>query len=139
MMSLEDHQAALAASLVKANLVPGSAAGLISEGFRPTTKLDVSFGRKGVELGTFFRSGECKQAPKIAFAAEADAPENTTYSFILTDPGERSSESFSSYFDDFGSIKGPLWAESVPRKLFAVLECSHITLKKTAITNFECL
>ncbi|KAJ2989871.1 hypothetical protein NUW58_g3247 [Xylaria curta] len=73
-------------SLAKANLVPGSAAGLITEGFRPTTKLNVRFGEKVVELGTFLRAGECKQAPTIAFVSEADAPENASYSFILTDP-----------------------------------------------------
>ncbi|KAI0458311.1 phosphatidylethanolamine-binding protein [Xylaria acuta] len=85
-MSLDDHLAALTASLAKANLVPGSAAGLIPKGFRPTAKLDVSFGEKAVELGTFLRAGECKQAPTIAFAPEAGAPESASYSFILTDP-----------------------------------------------------
>ncbi|KAI3337250.1 phosphatidylethanolamine-binding protein [Xylariaceae sp. AK1471] len=85
-MSLYDHQAALTASLAKANLVPGSAAGLILESFRPTTKLNISFGNKAAELGTFFRAGECKQAPSIVFAAEADAPVTASYSFILTDP-----------------------------------------------------
>ncbi|GAW24812.1 hypothetical protein ANO14919_144060 [Xylariales sp. No.14919] len=85
-MPLEGHQAALTESLAKASLVPGSAAGLISGGFRPTVKLNISWKGKTVELGTFFRAGECKQAPTLAFAAEADAPENATYSFILTDP-----------------------------------------------------
>ncbi|KAI1354605.1 phosphatidylethanolamine-binding protein [Xylaria sp. FL0043] len=85
-MSLDDHQAALTASLAKANLVPGSAAGLIPDGFRPTTKLNVSFGDKAVELGTFLRAGECKQAPTLSFAAEPDANENASYCFILTDP-----------------------------------------------------
>lgn len=89
-MSLDEHQAALATSLAKANLVPGPAAGLIPDGFRPTTKLHVSFSdnnnKKAVELGTFLRAGECKQAPKLAFASEAEADENATYSFILTDP-----------------------------------------------------
>ncbi|KAI0976082.1 phosphatidylethanolamine-binding protein [Xylaria arbuscula] len=85
-MSLDDHQAALVASLAKASLVPGSATGLIPDGFRPTTKLNIRFGDKAVELGTFLRAGECKEAPTVAFAAEPDATENTSYSFILTDP-----------------------------------------------------
>ncbi|RYC62039.1 hypothetical protein CHU98_g4166 [Xylaria longipes] len=85
-MSLDDHSVVLIASLAKANLVPGSAADLIPEGFRPTTKLNVSFGEKAVELGTFLRAGECKQAPTITFAPETGAPENASYSFILTDP-----------------------------------------------------
>ncbi|TGJ87359.1 hypothetical protein E0Z10_g1337 [Xylaria hypoxylon] len=85
-MSLKDHQAALAASLAKANLVPGSAAGLIAGDFRPTTKLNVSFMEKAVDLGNFFRAAECKQVPTLTFAAEANAPESASYSFILTDP-----------------------------------------------------
>ncbi|KAI0194344.1 phosphatidylethanolamine-binding protein [Xylaria flabelliformis] len=85
-MSLDDHSAALTASLAKANLVPGSAAGLIPEGFRPATKLDISFGEKVVELGTFLRAGECKQAPIVTFAPETGAPESASYSFLLTDP-----------------------------------------------------
>ncbi|KAI1421410.1 phosphatidylethanolamine-binding protein [Xylaria sp. FL1777] len=85
-MSLDDHQAALTASLAKASLVPGSAAGLIPEGFRPTMKLGVSFGDKAVELGSFLRAGECKSAPTLSFVAEPDATENSSYSFILTDP-----------------------------------------------------
>ncbi|KAI3343742.1 phosphatidylethanolamine-binding protein [Ustulina deusta] len=87
-MSLDDHQTALAASLAKANLVPGPAAGLISADFRPTTQLHVRFGDKAVELGTFLRAGECKQAPTLAFAPEPDAgqDEKTSYCFVLTDP-----------------------------------------------------
>ncbi|KAI1121125.1 phosphatidylethanolamine-binding protein [Nemania abortiva] len=85
-MSLDAHSEALKASLATANLVPGSAASLIGEGFRPTTKLNVSFGERAVELGTFFRAGECKQAPTLTFGPEADAPEDASYSFILTDP-----------------------------------------------------
>ncbi|KAI0440876.1 phosphatidylethanolamine-binding protein [Xylaria telfairii] len=85
-MSLDDHSAALTASLAKTNLVPGSAAGLIPGGFRPTTKLEVSFGEKAVDLGTFLRAGECKQAPTIAFAPETGTAENALYSLILTDP-----------------------------------------------------
>ncbi|KAJ8119314.1 hypothetical protein ONZ43_g3711 [Nemania bipapillata] len=85
-MSLEAHAAALTASLATANLAPGSAASLIGEGFRPTTKLEVNFGERVVELGNFFRAGECKQAPKLAFAPEADAPEGASYILVLTDP-----------------------------------------------------
>lgn len=86
-MSLDEYSKALTASLAKANLVPGSAEGLIPADFKPTTKLQVSFGGKAADLGNFFRAGECKQAPSISFAAEADAPPNTSsYLFILTDP-----------------------------------------------------
>jgi phosphatidylethanolamine-binding protein (PEBP) family uncharacterized protein len=66
--------------------VPGSAAGLVPASFRPTTKLNISFGDKSAELGSFFRAGECKQAPSVTFAAETDAPEDASYSFILADP-----------------------------------------------------
>lgn len=89
-MSLDAHATALAESLAKANLVPGPAAGLIAAGFRATTKLDVRFGGKAVELGTFFRAGECKVAPTVSFAAEAEtdgaSAASYTYTFILTDP-----------------------------------------------------
>ncbi|KAI0115855.1 phosphatidylethanolamine-binding protein [Nemania sp. FL0031] len=85
-MSLDAHSVDLTSSLATAKLVLGSAASLIADGFRPTTKLNVSFGGKAVELGNFFRAGECKQAPTLTFAAEADAPEDASYSFILTDP-----------------------------------------------------
>jgi hypothetical protein len=85
-MSLADHQAAVTTSLAQANLVPGSAVGLTPDGFRPTTKINVAFGGKAVELGTFLRAGECKQPPTLTFDAEAEAPENASYSFILTDP-----------------------------------------------------
>ncbi|KAI1108948.1 phosphatidylethanolamine-binding protein [Nemania sp. NC0429] len=87
-MSLDaPHAAALAESLAKANLAPGAAAGLIPEGFRATTRLDVSFGGKDAALGTFFRAGECKVAPAVSFLAEAEADAAShTYTFILTDP-----------------------------------------------------
>ncbi|KAI8625314.1 phosphatidylethanolamine-binding protein [Xylariaceae sp. FL1651] len=85
-MSLADHQAAVITSLAKSNLVPGSAVCLVPDGFRPTTKINVAFGGKAVELGTFFRAGECKQPPTLTFDAEAEAPEDVSYSFILTDP-----------------------------------------------------
>ncbi|KAI1169528.1 PEBP-like protein [Nemania sp. FL0916] len=85
-MSLDAHAADLATSLAKADLVPGSAATLIPDGFRPTTQLGVRFAGKDVELGTFLRAGECKQAPTLTFAPEASASADATYSFILTDP-----------------------------------------------------
>ncbi|KAI0871465.1 phosphatidylethanolamine-binding protein [Hypoxylon argillaceum] len=85
-MTLDAHVAALTTSLATANLVPGSAASVIAEGFRPTTNLNVSFGGRAVEPGSFFRAGECKEAPTLEFAAEADAPEGASYSFVLTDP-----------------------------------------------------
>lgn len=70
-MALDTHAEALASSLAKANLVPGSAAGLIPDGFKPTTKLEVTFGSKTLDLGNFFRAGECKVPPSISFQAEA--------------------------------------------------------------------
>ncbi|KAI5926509.1 phosphatidylethanolamine-binding protein [Camillea tinctor] len=85
-MSLAEHAQALAGSLAKANLVPGPAAGLIPDNFVPTTKLNIAFGDRAVELGNFFRAGECKQAPAITFAPEAGAPPDTSYGFILIDP-----------------------------------------------------
>ncbi|KAI0839088.1 phosphatidylethanolamine-binding protein [Hypoxylon sp. FL0890] len=88
-MSLADHASALTSSLVHANLVPGPAAALVPASFKPTTIVAVSFGDKAVDLGTFFRAGECKQAPQISFPPEADAanaPANASYIFILTDP-----------------------------------------------------
>ncbi|OTA68600.1 PEBP-like protein [Hypoxylon sp. EC38] len=88
-MSLPDHASALPSSLSAANLVPGPAAGLIPASFKPTTKLTVSFGDKAVDLGTFFRASECKQAPLLSFSpevAEAQAPPDASYTFILTDP-----------------------------------------------------
>jgi len=100
MSSLAEYQEALTESLAKANLVPGSAAGLIPAGFRPTTKLHVRFSNKAVENGTFFRASECKEAPRLKFAPEDKTRRNdsdddddddvdnanTSYSFILTDP-----------------------------------------------------
>ncbi|RYP10708.1 hypothetical protein DL764_000498 [Monosporascus ibericus] len=87
-MSLKDYPKALADSLAKANLVPGSAAGLIPADFRPTTKLEVAFGDKAVDLGNFFRAGECKQAPGVSFAFAPDATGDAggSYTLILTDP-----------------------------------------------------
>ncbi|KAK7756141.1 hypothetical protein SLS62_001733 [Diatrype stigma] len=84
----DDYSRALAESLAKSNLVPGSAAGLVPAGFKPTTKLAVSFGgaAKAVDLGNFFRAGECKLPPSISFAAEAGADPSTSYLLLLTDP-----------------------------------------------------
>jgi phosphatidylethanolamine-binding protein len=92
-MSVIEYQEALKASLTKANLVPGPAAGLIPADFRPTTKLHVRFSNKAVENGTFFRVGECKEAPKLKFAPEETGESddengnaNASYTFIMTDP-----------------------------------------------------
>ncbi|KAJ4243656.1 hypothetical protein NW757_011083 [Fusarium falciforme] len=41
-MVLKEHAKALSASLAEAKLVPGVAASLIPEDFKPTTKLDVA-------------------------------------------------------------------------------------------------
>lgn len=70
-MSLEPSSTqSLAQSLASANLVPGPADGLIPEGFKPTVKLEVSYGSKAVDLGSFFRAGECLMSPTISFNAE---------------------------------------------------------------------
>ncbi|KAK6949167.1 hypothetical protein Daesc_009241 [Daldinia eschscholtzii] len=84
-MSLADHATALKSSLASANLVPGPASALIPADFVPATRLAVSFGDKAVDLGTFFRSRECKQAPRISYSAERDEGD-ASYLFILTDP-----------------------------------------------------
>lgn len=87
-MFLNDCSKALMESLEKANLVPGSADGLIPVDFKPTTRLEASFGGKTVNAGNFFRASECRQVPSISFAAEADAdaPLNASYLLLLTDP-----------------------------------------------------
>ncbi|KAI0106628.1 PEBP-like protein [Daldinia grandis] len=87
-MSLTTHTTNMASSLAHANLVPGPASALIPAAFAPTTHLGISFGDKAADLGTFFRAGECKQAPRISFSPEADAniQGDASYLFILTDP-----------------------------------------------------
>lgn len=89
-MSLEEHAKALQASLEKANLVPGSASELIPSSFTPSTALKISFGDKSVDLGNFFRAGECKVAPTISFGPPeeeaGDASNAPSYLLILTDP-----------------------------------------------------
>ncbi|KAI0853324.1 PEBP-like protein [Daldinia vernicosa] len=87
-MSLTTHATNLASSLTHANLVPGPASALIPAAFTPTTQLGISFGNKAVDLGTFFRAGECKQAPRISFShgANANVEGDASYLFILTDP-----------------------------------------------------
>ena len=102
-MSLDEHARALAASLAKAGLVPGPAEAVIpGSPVTPTTRLRVSFsssssgnsgeekGQKAVELGTFFRAGECGRAPRVSFSAEAAtaaaAEDDGSYLFLMTDP-----------------------------------------------------
>lgn len=85
-MSLESHAEALKASLVKANLSPGSAVSIIPESFKPTTKLGVSFAGKDLDLGNWFRKGEVQGKPDITFQAEQGAPSSASYLLILTDP-----------------------------------------------------
>ncbi|KAI4602842.1 hypothetical protein KJ359_008062 [Pestalotiopsis sp. 9143b] len=82
-MSLENHATALRASLEKASLSPGSASELIPSSFTPSTVLKISFDDKLVDLGNFFRAGECKVAPTISFGPEEAA---ASYTLILTDP-----------------------------------------------------
>lgn len=73
-MSLEQHTQSLFSTLEKANLLPGSAASLIPAGFKPTTKLDILFGDRALELGTLFRASECKVHPTIRFNQEVSPP-----------------------------------------------------------------
>lgn len=70
--ALQTHSQALTESLQKGGLVPGPATadGLVSEGFQPQTQLDVSFGGQKVELGNFFRAGQCKVSPAVSFQQE---------------------------------------------------------------------
>lgn len=69
-MSLAAYGESLAQSLAKANLVPGSAADVIPDHFKPSIKLEVSYNDRAVELGNFFRAGECQTAPTIQFHPE---------------------------------------------------------------------
>jgi phosphatidylethanolamine-binding protein (PEBP) family uncharacterized protein len=85
-MSLEDYASALAASLEKAQLVPGPAASLIPSSFSPSNKLTITFGTKEVDVGKFFRAGECKVIPDVSFTPEAGASSSASYTLILTDP-----------------------------------------------------
>lgn len=61
---------ALTSSLAEAKLVPGSAEALIPQAFKPTTRLDVSFDGRDVELGNLFRVSEVRLAPFVSFEAE---------------------------------------------------------------------
>ncbi|CAG7563677.1 unnamed protein product [Fusarium equiseti] len=76
----------LSSSLAEAKLVPGPAASLIPEDFKPSTNLRVSFDGKDVEMGNLFRANECKRSPSILFDQEADAPGDATYMLLLVDP-----------------------------------------------------
>lgn len=68
--ALQTHGERLPQTLGDAKLVPGPAAELIPEGFRPTTRLDVSYGGKAVDLGNLFRVRETKVQPDISFQRE---------------------------------------------------------------------
>ena len=97
-MSLDEHSRALAASLAKAGLAPnGPASALLPPAapFEPTTELRVAFEKseaegeeagKAVQLGTFFRAGECGRAPIVSFAAEEGVDADASYLLVLTDP-----------------------------------------------------
>ncbi|KAH8597418.1 phosphatidylethanolamine-binding protein [Bisporella sp. PMI_857] len=88
MSALAEHAKALSASLEQAKLVPGPAADLITPDFKPTVKVGISFdGKKTVDLGNFFRAGECKLPPTITITDAADdVASNASYTLILTDP-----------------------------------------------------
>lgn len=66
----QTHGERLPQTLSDAKLVPGPAAELIPEGFRPTTKLEVSYDDKAVDLGNLFRVRETKVQPVISFQRE---------------------------------------------------------------------
>lgn len=68
--ALQTHGERLPQTLSDAKLVPGPAAELIPEGFRPTTKLEVSYDGKAVDLGNLFRVRETKIQPSISFQRE---------------------------------------------------------------------
>lgn len=88
-MALNDYTKTLLASLEEASLVPGPASALIPSSFSAGTVLDVAFSTRNIELGTFIRAGECKQAPRVSFAPEAGtdlASPESSYTLILTDP-----------------------------------------------------
>lgn len=68
--SLQTHGERLPQTLSDAKLVPGPAAELIPEGFRPTTKLEVSYDGKALDLGNLFRVRETKVQPNISFQRE---------------------------------------------------------------------
>lgn len=70
--ALPTHGASLTNSLQQGGLVPGPATtdGLVPEGFKPATQLDISFDGQKVELGTFFRASQCKVSPAISFQQE---------------------------------------------------------------------
>ncbi|RFU76617.1 phosphatidylethanolamine-binding [Trichoderma arundinaceum] len=84
---LDSFAQALSSSLAEAKLVPGSAEALIPRDFKPTTRLDISFGGRNVELGNLFRVRECKLAPFVSFEAEAgNSLEDASYMLLLVDP-----------------------------------------------------
>uniref|UniRef100_A0A0B7K6D1 Phosphatidylethanolamine-binding protein n=1 Tax=Bionectria ochroleuca TaxID=29856 RepID=A0A0B7K6D1_BIOOC len=85
-MVLEEYTLALASSLEKANLVPGSAASLIPQGFKPTTKLNITYGDRPLDLGNLFRVTEVKTAPSVSFPSEDGAPDGASYLLLLVDP-----------------------------------------------------
>lgn len=72
--SLQTHGERLPQTLSDAKLVPGPAAELIPEGFRPTTKLEVSYDGKALDLGNLFRVRETKVQPNISFQREVWHP-----------------------------------------------------------------
>lgn len=83
-MGSEQYATIFRRSLSEAKLVPGAASSLTGESFTPSTRLNVSFGGKDVNLGNFFRASECKQPPSFSFAPEDGSA--ASYALILTDP-----------------------------------------------------
>jgi len=82
-MTLEVYSQHLIASLSKAGLSPGSTP-LIPKKFKLRTKLDVKYGERALAFGELFRASECKVAPALSFASEADA--TRSYTLVLVDP-----------------------------------------------------
>ena len=80
--ALQTHGERLPQTLSDAKLVPGPAAELIPEGFRPTTKLEISYDGKAVDLGNLFRVRETKVQPNISFQREVSVSPSPILNFI---------------------------------------------------------
>lgn len=77
--SLDAFAQALSRSLAEAALVPGAAAALVPRDFAPSTRLDVSFAGRDVELGNLFRVREVQLAPFVSFEGEVSRASYTVY------------------------------------------------------------
>jgi hypothetical protein len=81
----QTHGERLSQTLRDAGLVPGPAAELIPEDFRPRTVLEVSYGSRAVDLGnSLFRVRETKVQPVISFQREVSKGKGKTGRLPLT-------------------------------------------------------